>query len=108
MYTNEDIEKVKSLVLKVLKPEKIILFGSYATGNCNNDSDVDIMILVKEKMTRKQKLKNLYQLRSLFFDNDFEVDLILNDLKHFEDYKNLIGSINYSVAREGEVLWTKS
>ena len=34
-------------VRKVLNPESIILFGSYANGNPHEESDIDIAVLVK-------------------------------------------------------------
>ena len=43
-----DIEKLKPLIvqkLKPLNPDKIILFGSYAYGTPNDDSDIDLFIL---------------------------------------------------------------
>ncbi len=43
-----DIEKLKPLIiekLKPLNPDKIILFGSFAYGTPNDDSDIDIFLL---------------------------------------------------------------
>ncbi|MEA3552833.1 MAG: nucleotidyltransferase domain-containing protein [Campylobacterota bacterium] len=43
-----DIEKIKPEILDRLKPlslDKVILFGSYAYGTPNNDSDVDLFLL---------------------------------------------------------------
>ena len=43
-----DIEKIKPEIiqrLKPLKPNKIILFGSYAYGNPNEDSDIDLFLI---------------------------------------------------------------
>ena len=48
-----DIEKIKSEIvekLKPLNPDKIILFGSYAYGTPNQDSDIDLF-LVKNDLT---------------------------------------------------------
>jgi len=50
-----DIEKIKPLIierLKPLNPDKIILFGSYAYGTPNEDSDIDLFLL-KEGLTRE-------------------------------------------------------
>ncbi|MCD4818956.1 MAG: nucleotidyltransferase domain-containing protein [Candidatus Cloacimonetes bacterium] len=108
LYTQKDIREVKEIIQKVLNPEKIILFGSYATGRINDGSDLDLMILVKDELTRKEKRAMLFSLRSLFFDNDFEVDLILNSINNFNAFKEYIGSIYYSASRDGKVLWTKN
>jgi len=48
-----DIEKIKLEIierLKPLNPDKIILFGSYAYGVPNKDSDIDIF-LVKDELS---------------------------------------------------------
>jgi predicted nucleotidyltransferase len=49
-----DIEKLKPLIiekLKPLNPNKIILFGSFAYGTPNEDSDIDLFIL-KDDLTK--------------------------------------------------------
>ncbi len=42
-----DIEKIKPEIIKNLKslePDKIVLFGSYAYGKPDEDSDIDLFI----------------------------------------------------------------
>ena len=36
-------------IVSELKPEKIILFGSYAYGNPTPDSDVDLLVIMKTR-----------------------------------------------------------
>jgi predicted nucleotidyltransferase len=43
-----ETNKINDIVLRIaakFNPDKIILFGSYATGNPNNDSDIDLLII---------------------------------------------------------------
>ena len=60
-----DIDKIKQQIveaLKPLKPEKIILFGSYAYGNPTEDSDLDICVVEKSYKSRweeKAKIRKL-------------------------------------------------
>ena len=35
----------KALELENIKPEKIILFGSYASGDYRHDSDIDLVVI---------------------------------------------------------------
>jgi len=47
-----DIEKIKHEIverLKPLDPDKIILFGSYAYGTPNEDSDIDLYVVTKDE-----------------------------------------------------------
>ena len=39
------IEEIVRQVLTVAKPDKIILFGSAATGQMTRDSDIDLLIV---------------------------------------------------------------
>ncbi len=45
------IDLVKSIVQRLvssLQPEQIILFGSYAYGQPNDDSDIDLLVIVSD------------------------------------------------------------
>jgi len=55
--------KISELVSKIAEnydPEKIILFGSYASGTANEDSDLDFIIV---KKTDKPKHKRGREVR---------------------------------------------
>ena len=59
-----DIERLKPKIVKALlplKPNKIILFGSYAYGTPNEDSDIDLFLL-KDDLTL-DKLRD-YELKA--------------------------------------------
>lgn len=42
----EKVMQYTALVNEKMKPQKIILYGSYAKGNSKEDSDIDIAIVV--------------------------------------------------------------
>lgn len=47
--------------LKAINPYKIILFGSYASGKPNTNSDIDLIVILNEKgiaKTYKEKFQN--------------------------------------------------
>jgi len=48
MNTKNIIQQVKDRLLEVYKPDIIFLFGSYVWGRPDSDSDIDIMIVVKD------------------------------------------------------------
>lgn len=45
----QKLKKIVDKIVKEYKPEKIILFGSYAWGKPRKDSDVDLFIVKKDK-----------------------------------------------------------
>src|SRR5450631_2411952 len=44
--TITDIQKFVADVAREFMPEKVILFGSYATGNARAESDVDLLVVM--------------------------------------------------------------
>lgn len=45
--TKKELDKIVRRVVDVYRPEKIILFGSYAYGRPSADSDLDLLIIKK-------------------------------------------------------------
>ena len=46
MISLKKIKTYADAVAREFKPEKIILFGSYAWGNSGEDSDVDLLVVI--------------------------------------------------------------
>ncbi len=66
----ESVKEYSILVRNVLDPYKIYLFGSYAKGNWNEFSDIDVAIIVKNlNKDYLDVLQNLYKLRRQVNDN---------------------------------------
>jgi len=63
--TRTEIEKIVSRVVKGYQPEKIILFGSYAYGEPNADSDLDLLII---KKTSERFIDRLIHVRKIVSD----------------------------------------
>ena len=69
-------EKIKKIVEKIkpYNPEKIILFGSYAWGKPNRDSDFDLMII---KKTRERYSKRAFKVRNLLNNVEEPFDILV-------------------------------
>ena len=46
MVERSEIEDLAGRIAKEFKPERIILFGSYASGAPSPDSDVDLLVVL--------------------------------------------------------------
>jgi len=49
------LPEVTRRIARALKPDKIILFGSYAYGVPSPDSDVDLLIVMKTRLSAKER-----------------------------------------------------
>jgi predicted nucleotidyltransferase len=73
---------VESIVSK-LKPEKIILFGSYAYGKPTHDSDVDLLVIMKTR--KKRQVDRYLAVSRLLHPRQFPVDIIVKTPKEIQD-----------------------
>lgn len=63
--TEEIVSKILKKLVKDYKPERVILFGSYAWGKPNPQSDLDLLVV---KKSRKDRIKRFSEVRKLIFD----------------------------------------
>lgn len=101
---DKTLEKILNKILEIVTPEKVILFGSRAKGEANQDSDYDILI-VKSGLTDKRGLsKKLY--RNMLGTNA-SVDILIEVPEIIEKYKDSVGYIYKKILQEGKIIYGK-
>ena len=65
---SEIVEKLK----REYKPQKIILFGSYAYGSPGKDSDLDLLIL---KNTKKRRVDRFVRVKRIIYDPNRKIPI---------------------------------
>ncbi|MGH7807850.1 MAG: nucleotidyltransferase domain-containing protein [Thermodesulfobacteriota bacterium] len=98
------MEKFERLVecLRRYNPEKIILFGSYARGDADEYSDLDVVII---KNTEKRFLERLVEVAK-YLDNDLgKVDVFVYTGAEFEDMRREENPFIEKVLAEGRVIY---
>ncbi|ADL08890.1 nucleotidyltransferase domain-containing protein [Thermosediminibacter oceani] len=101
MIPQEKIDRAVEILKKEASPAKIILFGSYARGDMNEDSDIDFLV-IKENV--EDRRKEMVRLRRLLSPLRIPVDIIVVSSKYVEEWGNVKGSVLYPALREGKVL----
>jgi predicted nucleotidyltransferase len=89
-------------VLSVARPDRIILFGSAATGRMTGDSDIDLLIVDPAPANRHEES---VRIRSAIGDLRYAVDVIVIPTERFEATKDIIGGIAYPAHKYGRVLY---
>ena len=103
-----DIEDyLKNIVKKVtdnFKPEKIILFGSYAYGTPTKDSDIDLMVVMDTEM---KPYERALPIRKTLKYLGMPKDVIVRTPQEFERFKDIVGTIIYTAAHKGKVIYER-
>lgn len=94
--TKEELNAITEDIVREVKDTlqdkvyKIILFGSYARGDYDDGSDIDVMVLSDTDLsTIKQYRKPIHKAASrLSLKNDLEVSLLIRDKESFEANSN--------------------
>lgn len=102
----EDIKKEIIVCLKPLNPEKIILFGSFARGNPDKNSDIDLYVVTSDNyMPRNWTEKSEIYLKVLNRLSDIQdiipVDLIAHTRPMHEKFIALDSIFSKTILRDG-------
>jgi uncharacterized protein len=96
--------------LSELDPHLVLLFGSYAYGSPNPDSDLDIIVVLNDKSIPSTfKEKQLLYLKVSPFTRSvakkIPIDLIVYTIPMFEDFKKIRSSFSNDVLEKGIILY---
>ena len=110
MTKNREIKntifKIVERIKKEYHPEKIILFGSYAYGTPDKNSDVDLFIL---KSTKKNRIDRFVEVKRIIYDP--KIKLVFSPLVYTP--KEVKGRISLGddfvkeILEKGEVLYAE-
>ena len=96
------LKKVVDRILTIAKPERIILFGSGATGLMTRDSDLDLLVIERDFKSQREESTRL---RRALGDLGIPVDVFAMTLERFEETKGVIGGLAYPANKYGKVIY---
>ena len=102
MYTREQINIVVNRIVQNANPSKVILFGSYASGEPDENSDVDLLIIKNTNSPRNKRMSEIIPyLRGL----KIPMDILVYTENEYQDLLNSRYSIISQIAKKGIVLF---
>lgn len=72
------------------KVKKIILYGSYARGDYNKESDVDILVVVDDNDLFRYRILRNEIVADFLDESGFFISIGIDDIKMFSTYKDII------------------
>lgn len=110
MITQNIIEEVIILLKKHINPQKIILFGSYAYGNPNEHSDLDLFLIkdINTKDVRKQRLQARKVLEGIQLKYKVGLDILIDSLDRVNERITVFNDHFYEeIMNKGKTLYEK-
>ena len=104
LITNEQINQVTQIIAKNCNPDKIILFGSYAEGMSNKDSDLDIAVI---KETDTPNYLRSSEIRKYLRGMLIPMDIVVYTQPEIEEWKDVKQAFITQILQTGKVVYEK-
>ena len=102
MVSMTDIENVARCIGDAADAKAVILFGSYAKGNPDENSDVDFLVIAENDLPRYKRSRQLYK---LFKPYPFGMDILVYTPAEMEKAAETPLSFVSTVLREGKKVY---
>ena len=100
------LDTLVEIIANAVQPDRIILFGSRATGGAVRDSDYDFLVVVPEVENERQVSRRIY--RALLDRRvDAAVDIVVVDRDTLARHRNTPGMIYREAIAEGKVAYER-
>jgi predicted nucleotidyltransferase len=100
--TPEKIREAVQRIVEAARPQRVIVFGSQARGNCHPDSDLDVLVILAHVA---QPAAESVRLRRLLKGLLMGVDVLVVSRERFEYWCDTPGHLFFDVKREGTVAY---
>jgi predicted nucleotidyltransferase len=92
-------------LVRQFDPEQIILFGSHARGTAGPDSDVDFLVVMPVKGSKREKQ---IEIRIALHDIHVAKDIIVVTPEDVIRYRNVPGTLVRPALLEGKLLYARA
>lgn len=104
MLQDKTLDKIRDVIIEPVHPDKIILFGSRATGKNRDDSDYDIFVIKSGIINERKVSTEIYM---AFYDNEIglPIDVITSNPEKFDKNKDNPNMVYYDVVTQGVTIY---
>lgn len=103
MVIQKPLEKILRIIVKCYKPEKVVLFGSYAYGHLNKNSDLDLLVVKDSNLPRYKRAREIR--KYLWGITDIPKDIIVYTQKEIDDLAEIKEAFITDILKNGIILY---
>lgn len=97
------LNEITRRLVAEFQPEQIYLFGSHAWGSPHQDSDLDLMVIVRESTERP--IRRMQRAHRCLWGLRVSKDVFVQTREEFDLYKDLLGSFQRQILERGRKLY---
>ena len=105
LISPETIEGVVHAIAKQLMPQRIILFGSYASGIPTPDSDLDLLVVMPSDLPWH---KRTLPIRTLFQHPPCAMDLLVYTPEEVAYWQGTLNHVITEALQSGKILYERT
>jgi predicted nucleotidyltransferase len=102
--TPTKIRRAANQIAQAVRPEKIILFGSFAYGEPTPDSDVDLLIIMNSDLRPHARV---VQISEILNPRPFPVDIVVRTPAEIEERLRVGDCFFQEILSKGKVLYER-
>ena len=102
----EEINRIKEIIVENYHPDKIVLFGSYARGDFDEQSDIDILVISDREKDLPRYRRGL-DVRIKLSEVETPKDILFYTHADIERWNGVKHTFVNEVLKEGEVLYER-
>ncbi|MFH1048466.1 MAG: nucleotidyltransferase domain-containing protein [Patescibacteria group bacterium] len=103
MKNKKEIKRITDQIVKKYKPEKIILFGSFAYGKPKPSSDIDLLIIKNSGKIKVERIKEVL----MKVESEIPLEPLVYTPKEIQERLDLGDFFFQNVFRKGKLLYEK-
>jgi predicted nucleotidyltransferase len=100
----EELDKLKELIINAIPVEQIYLFGSYAYGTPNKDSDIDLFVVLKDEVQLRDIEAAIKIRLAIGEKQSMPLDLLVTKKSRYLERK-VAPTLERKIAREGILIY---
>ncbi len=103
MLTTAEIQGIVGRIVERVRPEQVIMFGSYAKGTAHPGSDLDLCVITDTPLSQARRADTLRPLLGSYL---VPVDLHVHTPEELREYGKEPHSFLHSVLASGKVMYS--
>jgi predicted nucleotidyltransferase len=100
----EQIDKIKRIIVETVPVEQIYLFGSYAYGTPNENSDLDFYVVLKDDAPYRPLDAMTMIGAALWGKKSMPADILVNKKSRFQ-YRLSAPTLEHEVVEKGKLIY---